>query len=342
MALTFGFYDAISGDRAYNAEQMSSMFDGIINNGVYNSIGEKFMVYQSDTPGMSAKVGSGRAWFDHTWSLNDDWVSVSFDASHALLNRIDIVYLQVNSDVGVRANSIGVLKGTPASAPVPPTLSATATLHQYALAHVYIAAASTEVLQASITNKVGTTGTPYVTGIIESIPWQELMDELEDRVDSYFDIKRVLLQPEDPIVSDSYDTDDPYTHAWRLFVPLDYVSGGKLIVYGEDPYVPVPPETLNMIFRFDIFALGGQVLLAEPHNRPKMYPTFVTSNPGLPKAAIVAELAASNSWMEGNQGGVFGPGCFGIINAKGFAKVPYVSDFSFAYFEYVAQVPMTE
>ena len=44
MALTSGFYNSINGDRTYNAEQMSSIFDGIINDGVFASIGKVFQV----------------------------------------------------------------------------------------------------------------------------------------------------------------------------------------------------------------------------------------------------------------------------------------------------------
>ena len=38
MSVTSGFYNGLSHDRKYNAVQMSSLFDGIINDGIFQSI----------------------------------------------------------------------------------------------------------------------------------------------------------------------------------------------------------------------------------------------------------------------------------------------------------------
>ena len=69
MAFTCGFFNSQNGDRKYNAEQMASIFDGLIKDGVYDTVGDIFAV----TPGtgMQVRVGSGRAWFAHTWNNND-------------------------------------------------------------------------------------------------------------------------------------------------------------------------------------------------------------------------------------------------------------------------------
>lgn len=44
MSVTYGFYNSIKGDRKYNALEMSSIFDGIIVDGVYMSIGDALNV----------------------------------------------------------------------------------------------------------------------------------------------------------------------------------------------------------------------------------------------------------------------------------------------------------
>lgn len=67
MSVTSGFFDSSGGDRKYNTEQMSSIFDGILKDGVYLSILNQFKV--TPNVGMQITVDTGRAWFDHTWTL---------------------------------------------------------------------------------------------------------------------------------------------------------------------------------------------------------------------------------------------------------------------------------
>lgn len=159
MALTFGFYDSLNGDRTYNAEQFSRFFDGIISDGVIKAVGSRFQM----TPGtgLSIKVGSGRAWFNHTWTYNDSDLTVTLPAAHATLPRIDSIILSI--DAQARTNSITYKQGTAASTPTAPTLEDTETLHEYRLANVSIAATATSISSEDITSTVGTEETPYAT-----------------------------------------------------------------------------------------------------------------------------------------------------------------------------------
>ena len=177
MTVTYGFYDSLGGDRVYNALQMSRLFEGMIVDGVFESIGTKFAVAPSS--GMILSVGAGRAWFNYTWTLNDAPITVTVLTAEVALNRIDTVVLEVNTDVGTRANTIKIIKGTPAGSPVAPTLASTSTLHQYALADIYVGAGVTTITGGNITNKVGTVGTPYVTGIVTNA----ILDALDARLD---------------------------------------------------------------------------------------------------------------------------------------------------------------
>ena len=69
MAITSGFFNSLSGDRKYDARQMGEMFDGLIEDGVFMSIGDALKTVLSS--GMTVAVGTGRAWFLHTWTKND-------------------------------------------------------------------------------------------------------------------------------------------------------------------------------------------------------------------------------------------------------------------------------
>ena len=167
MALTYGFYNSQNGDRTYDAVDISSIFDGILNDGVFMSIGEAFIV--SAANGMNVTVGSGRAWFDHTWTYNSVATLLAIAPAEIVLNRLDTVVLEINASEEVRANSIKVIKGTPATNPIAPTLINTELVHQYPLANVYVGANVTEIIAANITNRVGTAACPLSTGILETL-----------------------------------------------------------------------------------------------------------------------------------------------------------------------------
>jgi hypothetical protein len=194
MTITSGFFNSVSEDRKYNAQQMSEIFDGILIDGVFAAFGGYFLV--SENSGMNIQVASGRAWFDHTWTYNDASLGIVVPTADPLLDRIDVVYLEVNTSSGVRANKVDIVEGTPASSPVPPILSQTSTIHQYPLAHIYVAAGVTSIIQDNITNKVGTDDCPFVTGPLEFISTSELLTQWEAQWTTWFDAIKDQLSEE--------------------------------------------------------------------------------------------------------------------------------------------------
>lgn len=173
MSVTYGFYNSIKGDRKYNAFEMSSIFDGIIVDGVYMSIGDALNVKSSG--GMGITVGIGRAWFNHTWTLNDSLLPLTLANSDVLLNRIDAIVLEVNNNTEVRKNTIKILKGTPSSKPVKPTMTEGELLNQHPLAYISIPAGATSISQSNIENAVGTSACPYVTGVLKGMDIDKLV-----------------------------------------------------------------------------------------------------------------------------------------------------------------------
>ena len=173
MSVTYGFYNSIKGDRKYNALEMSSIFDGIIVDGVYMSIGDALNVKSSG--GMGITVGIGRAWFNHTWTLNDSLLPLTLANSDVLLNRIDAIVLEVNNNTEVRKNTIKILKGTSSSKPVKPTMTEGELLNQHPLAYISIPAGATSISQSNIENAVGTSACPYVTGVLKGMDIDKLV-----------------------------------------------------------------------------------------------------------------------------------------------------------------------
>lgn len=183
MAVTYGFYNSISGDRVYDAMQMSRLFDGIINDGVFMSVGDAMIVVAAG--GMNITVGTGRAWFNHTWTINDADLSLVIDSAEPLLNRIDSVVLEVNASEETRANSIKIIKGTPASTPVAPTLTATELVNQHPLCNIYVGAGVTGITTSNITLLIGTDACPFITGILETINSDALIAQWSSQFNDY-------------------------------------------------------------------------------------------------------------------------------------------------------------
>lgn len=199
MSITSGFFNSLNGDRKYNAEQLSSIFDGVISDGVFATIGSAFAVTASS--GMEVSVAPGRCWFNHTWLLNDAVLPIQIDNPEAALNRIDAIVLDINRSDEVRNNNIVVVKGSPSSNPVRPTLINTESRRQYPIAFISVASNnartsagrsvdSPDILQSEITYVVGNTangGPPFVTGVIETLDASAMVAQWEAQVSSLID-----------------------------------------------------------------------------------------------------------------------------------------------------------
>lgn len=184
MSVTSGFFNSLNGDRRYNAEQMSAIFDGIINDGVFASVGTAFGVRAS--AGNAVTVGIGRAWFNSTWLFNDAVLVLSADASEVLLDRYDAVIIEINHSDSVRAGSIKIVKGTPSSSPQRPSMVNTLDVHQYPLAYILRKAGSSEIVQANITNMIGSGSCPYITGILKVLDIENIVIQWQDQWARWF------------------------------------------------------------------------------------------------------------------------------------------------------------
>lgn len=181
--LTYGFYNSVNHDRTYNAEEFSKLFDGLINDGVYERIGQVFAVTPSD--GMVINVGSGRAWFNHTWTYNDSTIQMVIPESDLAYDRIDAVVIEVNSTANIRANTIKVIKGIPSASPEKPILTNADGVYQHALAYITVEARSTSISGSNIENAVGTNETPFVDAIVRTSSISNLWGVWKEEFDAW-------------------------------------------------------------------------------------------------------------------------------------------------------------
>lgn len=193
MAFTYGFYNSFNHDRKYDAIQFGQIFDGIIKDGVYATYKKALLVKASNNPN-EVIVQPGRAWFNHTWSYNDADLPIEAPQPEVLLDRLDTLVLDINSEDETRANSIIWVQGTPTSQiPQRANLIHTVTHNQYPLCDVYRKAGTTQIYAGDITNRIGSSDCPFVTGVLEAIDidtwlnlWNTAFDEMIDRDESEF------------------------------------------------------------------------------------------------------------------------------------------------------------
>ena len=264
MALTYGFYNSLNHDRKYDSLQLSRIFDGIINDGVYESIGDALMVKASNA--MSVSVGIGRAWFNHTWTLNDALYLVTITDAELALNRYDAVVLEVDS--GNRTNSIKVVKGTPAVNPVKPMLITSDTVNQHPLAYIYVKAKATEITQANIQNAVGTSECPFVTGIISTISVDNLIQQWSAEFDVLFaELEEMIAQAASQTILDKSVTFPKLANdaikrvvTNKVVAKADFKSDNTYTDYPYRAAIAVNGVTTNMIpeIIFDVLdAISG-------------------------------------------------------------------------------------
>lgn len=178
MSFTYGFYNG--DDRLYDAVQISEMFDGLIKDGVYATIGNSMIVKKSNEAN-KVIVGSGRAWFNHTWNYNDSDMLLSGPLSDLFLNRWDAIVLDIHSSDDSRTNSIVWITGTPATTPQKPNMIKEPGHYQYPLAYIYRKTNTSQIKQEDITNAVGTSATPFVTGILDTLDIDNLLLQWNDQ-----------------------------------------------------------------------------------------------------------------------------------------------------------------
>lgn len=183
MSVTYGFYNSVSGDRKYNADQMSAIFNYLITDGVLESMGSQYRV--DPGTGRQILVQPGWAWFDSTWTLNDSALPLAIPTPDISYARIDAVVIETDKSTDKRMNSIKLVVGTPSANPVKPTLANTALVKQHPIAYVKVRAATTSIASGDIERMVGKSQCPFITGILQTVSVQSLFNQWESEWNTF-------------------------------------------------------------------------------------------------------------------------------------------------------------
>lgn len=141
MAVTYGFFDSVNGDRKYNANQMNEIYKGIVTDGVFQHVDGGLAV--SAGSGMTVSVASGRAIVLNHWVQNSAALTLSISDASSTYARIDAVMLRIS--LTTRSVEIYVKAGEASASPVAPEVYRSDTTYEMALAYVNVSAGATSV-----------------------------------------------------------------------------------------------------------------------------------------------------------------------------------------------------
>lgn len=164
MALTYGFFNSVDGDRVYSADQMSEIFDGLISNGVYQGVEHEMRVIAVSGEGLNVAVSPGRARIKSKWAKLDSFYNLTLNPSHVTLNRYTAICLRI--DYANRTIEIIARDGADATTPTKPTTQRTIYYYELILAYVYVAAGATSIKQSDIED---TRSNTWLCGIVSSL-----------------------------------------------------------------------------------------------------------------------------------------------------------------------------
>lgn len=196
------FFNSVSGDRRYKAEEWAEYFASFIANGVFPNPSTGLQVLANNS--MAITIKTGKAWINGYFYFNTSDLSVTLDNADGVLNRIDRVV--VRWDLQERAISVLVKKGTYSATPTATAIQRDADAYELVLADVYVGAGAVSLSQSNITDQrlnstlcglvVGTVGELDTTAFSAQLQgWFELYQNMSaeqyNNLKSYMDSLKI-------------------------------------------------------------------------------------------------------------------------------------------------------
>lgn len=148
MALKFGFFNSINGDRTYNADDMTKPYNRIVSNGVFADENGTTGFKVESHSGLQIKVNSGNGLFKNKWcELTADEL-LTVPTPNVSYPRIDSVVLRV--DENNRTMSLEYIQGTPSGEPQIPAISNNDLVKDYRFANITVPANAMTISPSNI------------------------------------------------------------------------------------------------------------------------------------------------------------------------------------------------
>ena len=261
MAVTYGFFNSVNGDRVYNADDMSEYFDGLISNGVFENVGGGLQVVPNT--GMNINVNRGRAIIDCKWLNNDSVLTLDVTQAHPTLNRYTAVVVRLN--VTDRLMEIATKDGTAAANPSKPTMDDTVTVKEICLAYIYVKAGVTTITASMIEDMRSSNLCGWITCIVDHVDTSTLFDQYtaayaenladmqaweqnqKEQFDAWFETLTEQLQVNTHIERTFADTATTEATTVVMFPDtLDYEDGDIIDVYINGVYLSPTEYTISL------------------------------------------------------------------------------------------------
>lgn len=168
MAVRYGYFNSVDGDRKYNAEDMTMYFKGLVSDGIYQTIGNMFAV--TATSGLTVSIGTGRALVNMHWIECDAPFTITFDAASVSSDTYQLIVLRCNLADNVR--SVGVFMKTSSDGTI--SLTNNDTVTELCIARVRIRANASSISQSDIRDYRGSSYCPWITGLIKQVDVSQL------------------------------------------------------------------------------------------------------------------------------------------------------------------------
>lgn len=158
MAISWPFDSTVTQDtqgnpvysRTYSADVLARILGKYFRNGVFSDVSTGLQAVSAS--GMNVTVKPGDALINGRHFYEDTNRTLTVQAAHATLDRIDTVALRLNLAVEALTIDLYVVKGTPAATPAAPALTRNVSVWELGLANLYILKNSTAIPQQRITD----------------------------------------------------------------------------------------------------------------------------------------------------------------------------------------------
>ena len=137
MTQTSRFFDSVAGDRLYNSEEFSEYFEVLVDTGLIVGALNQLNPTVTGT-NMIVTVDTGNSFINGRFYENDSSLNNTFDTETLGNDRIDLLVLRLDLNVGARIIDFQIVKGIPSPSPAAPTVTRDSTIHELALAEIFI------------------------------------------------------------------------------------------------------------------------------------------------------------------------------------------------------------